>query len=340
MSLSGSTPNLTLPGPAANTQQNLNLLDAKASQAGSMVNQNNPYGSLTYATQKDASGKPITGPGGVPLYTANVTLSPQEQSLFNTLLGTQQEAGTSAKDLLKSAGYGSSTPSQSIGDMQKGLEGQQMAGYLQSMQPFFTTQQDQLDTKLRNQGLAPGQPGYDNAMRQLTTNNANAVAGAAANYAPQAFNQASSLYQMPAQLSAGLAALGQPGSPNQSLVQTPGLNVNAPDYLGATEAFNNAQIQQSQLQNQYQTNMLNALMSPVNAFLGGWGRSVSDRRLKKNITAIGKLENGLNVYRFAFAWENGAEHIGLMADEVEQIHPEAVSEVDGFQVVNYDLAIL
>ena len=331
MSLSGSTPNLQPPGPAANVQQNLNKQDAIISQAGSMVGQNNPYGSLSY----QQTG---TGPGGVPMYTANVKLNPQEQGLFNTLLGTQQEAGTGAKNLLKSANYGSSTPAQSIGDMQKGLEGQQIQGYLQSMQPFFTTQTDQLDTKLRNQGLAPGQPGYDNAMRALTTNNANAVAGAASNYANNAYNQASQLYQMPATLGAGLASLGQPGSVNQSLVQTPGLSVQAPDFLGATEAFNNNQIQQSQLQNQYQTNLMNSLFSPVNAFLGGWAKS--DRRLKKNITAVGKLQNGLTVYRFAFTWEHGAQHIGLMADEVEQIHPEAVSEIDGFRVVNYDLAIL
>lgn len=63
----------------------------------------------------------------------------------------------------------------------------------------------------------------------------------------------------------------------------------------------------------------------------------SDRRLKANIKPIGKLDNGLTIYSYTI---NGSFQIGLMADEVESIHPEAVVEHPrGYKMVNYSKAV-
>ena len=64
----------------------------------------------------------------------------------------------------------------------------------------------------------------------------------------------------------------------------------------------------------------------------------SDRRLKHGIKRIGTLANGLGVYTYRYLWSRMA-HIGVMADEVERVRPEAVKTALGFKVVNYDLAV-
>ncbi len=61
----------------------------------------------------------------------------------------------------------------------------------------------------------------------------------------------------------------------------------------------------------------------------------SDRRLKRNIRFIGRLLNGIGVYSFDYIW--GQHAVGVMADEVEKIIPEAVSEYKGYKVVNYGM---
>jgi len=64
----------------------------------------------------------------------------------------------------------------------------------------------------------------------------------------------------------------------------------------------------------------------------------SDRRLKKNIKKIGRLMNGLYVYTFNYIW-GGKSQIGVMADEVKKVIPEAVVEVYGYDLVNYTKVI-
>jgi hypothetical protein len=64
---------------------------------------------------------------------------------------------------------------------------------------------------------------------------------------------------------------------------------------------------------------------------------MSDRRLKTDIEPVGKLDNGLTVYRYRYL-NSLAFQIGLMADEVEKVCPKAVAEIGAFKAVNYELA--
>lgn len=64
----------------------------------------------------------------------------------------------------------------------------------------------------------------------------------------------------------------------------------------------------------------------------------SDPRLKKDVSLIKRLANGLGIYRFRYLWEPGGEpeHIGVMANEVARIVPEALGPVvGGFLTVDY-----
>jgi hypothetical protein len=63
----------------------------------------------------------------------------------------------------------------------------------------------------------------------------------------------------------------------------------------------------------------------------------SDVRLKEDITPVGKLDNGLTVYRYKFIGQNHYQ-IGLLAQDVEKVMPEAVGEIAGYKAVNYEMA--
>jgi polysaccharide biosynthesis/export protein len=62
---------------------------------------------------------------------------------------------------------------------------------------------------------------------------------------------------------------------------------------------------------------------------------VSDVRLKRDITPIAKLENGLRLYRYRYAWSDTL-YVGVLAQEVLEVAPSAVSRgADGYLRVNY-----
>ena len=69
-------------------------------------------------------------------------------------------------------------------------------------------------------------------------------------------------------------------------------------------------------------------------FESGMDDYYSDRRLKTNVRKINTRADGLNVYEFNYVW-GGPKQIGLMAQEVREVYPDAVSERDGYLMVNY-----
>lgn len=65
----------------------------------------------------------------------------------------------------------------------------------------------------------------------------------------------------------------------------------------------------------------------------------SDRRLKQDIVRIGTDEKtSLPIYEFSYIWNPVERFIGVMADEVERLFPQAIINTDlTFQAVNYEL---
>ena len=71
--------------------------------------------------------------------------------------------------------------------------------------------------------------------------------------------------------------------------------------------------------------------------LGVGNTKASDRRLKTNIQAVGVLDDGLKVYSYRYK-SGGPVHIGVMADEVAVLRPQAYIKGgagDGFDAVDY-----
>jgi hypothetical protein len=67
------------------------------------------------------------------------------------------------------------------------------------------------------------------------------------------------------------------------------------------------------------------------------GSLFSDKRLKEHIRAIGETHDGQKIYSYRYKGDD-TTHIGLLAQDVEKKHPEAVGLAGGFKTVDYDKA--
>lgn len=69
---------------------------------------------------------------------------------------------------------------------------------------------------------------------------------------------------------------------------------------------------------------------------------LSDKRVKKDIKRIGETSKGFPLYLFRYLWDvaNESPRIGVMAQDVEQVMPEAViTRPDGVKTVNYAMVM-
>ena len=161
-----------------------------------------------------------------------------------------------------------------------------------------------------------------NAQRQATAA-ANARANVQANKAAAA-NQLATLggQQLGAANQAAAARIGYAGTPQDTLAKyasvlygTPQAST-TPNFAGTQSTTGNSQSK---------------------------GFNLSDIIVKQNIQKIGVLDNGLNLYRYEYKPEFQDEggygiQIGVMAQEVEQIIPDAVMQrADGLKAVNYSM---
>jgi hypothetical protein len=82
-----------------------------------------------------------------------------------------------------------------------------------------------------------------------------------------------------------------------------------------------------------------AAVYPLCEHRGGFERQltrmmVSDMRLKEDIRLVGRTFDGLNVFTFHYKGDP-VVRMGVMAQEVLKVHPEAVTEIDGYLAVDY-----
>jgi hypothetical protein len=63
---------------------------------------------------------------------------------------------------------------------------------------------------------------------------------------------------------------------------------------------------------------------------------LSDARLKRDITLVGRLDDGLGLYSYRYLWSDTV-YVGVMAQEVALIHPDAIVRggLDDYLRVDY-----
>lgn len=233
--------------------------------------------------------------------TQNITYTPQMQSVFGNLFG-----GTNADKKAEQAAYNS---------------------WADKNEPLFDRQASKLQDQLANQGIPVGSEAYSRAMADLSRDQNDARA--------QAQNQA---------YLTGQQARNNEISNNLSIFSAfnplngyqPGAGTPTTDIYG--NAYQ-SQVNAYQYNQQAKQNMAKGLVDLGGSALNlAGGFLFSDARIKENLRPVGQLFNGLTIYAFNFPGED-ITRIGLVAQEVEQVLPQAVKESEeGLLMVDYGLA--
>jgi hypothetical protein len=328
---------------AANATAAGNLESARATAAANRTNQVTPYGNLTY------TANPGTDPYGNTLYTATQTLSPEQQKIYQQesqlnegLMSTANKGLDYANEVLSKPGVDTSKlPSYGINPGETYSD-----AIMRRLAPQIAQESEMSDAQLANQGIAQGTQAYENAKRQLamSQNDRQLAAitggmnvGLGANQ--QAFQQEAYNQMQPINVINALRTGSQVQNP--SFAATPQQsNPGGADILGATQAGYNAQLAATNAANASKGGFMSGLMGLGGAALmSPTGTFTSDINAKENITKIGSLDNGLNLY--SYNYKDGYDlpegrQIGVIAQEVEAVMPEAVVEMaNGFKGVNY-----
>ena len=126
-----------------------------------------------------------------------------------------------------------------------------------------------------------------------------------------------------------IAALTGTQVKDPNFVGTPSPGVSGVDYAGLVQDKYNSDMQNYQ-------GKISGLFGLGKTLAGGW--MMSDRRLKQDIKRIGVADNGLPIYLFRYIGEREPQ-VGFMSDDVKKLHPNAVENFAGFDLVNYDMAV-
>lgn len=331
-----SAPTPPDPQATAAAQTGTNVATAIANAALKNVNQITPYGSLTYnETGSKNIFDPSTGKNyDVPIYTATQTLSPEQQALLGktqaaqgNLADTAQQQSGFLKDYL-------ATPA-NLDTANKATEDKLFQLGASRLDPRFATEEDQLRTRLANQGIQEGSPAFTRAMRDFTQGKNDAYNQLALTGHGQAFNEALTERQEPINEITALLSGSQVSQPNYAPNNMP--TIPTTDYAGIVNNNFNQQEQNYQSQMSNYNSLMGGMFSLASAPL--YGMKFSDERLKTDIEKVGKV-NGHNLYTYRYK-AGGPMQLGVMAQEVEKKQPSAVKKdpVSGFRMVDYDKAL-
>lgn len=328
------------PDPAATAaaQTASNQQTAQYQASLNNVNQVTPNGNLTYSYD-------LSGPGGAPQYTATQTLSPDQRALYDLGNRTQQQIGQIGLDQSKKIG---SLLGQPV-DLSPGAVDAHLTELgLARLQPQLDRNWQARESQLMNRGIMPGSEAYAREQQAFQQSQNDAYNQLILNGYGQGQQSILAERNQPINEITALLSGSQVSQPNfigtpQTQVQPTNIGGIYNDaYQNQLAAYNTAQSGNNAMMGGLFGLGSAALMAPMTGgtSLGGWGMSQlmkSDRRFKENIKRVGKLDNGLSVYSYNF--KDSGTQIGLMADEVEEIHPSAVVEIGGIQHVNYEMAV-
>lgn len=324
--IGGKSQNPASPDPyataAAQTQSNRDT--AAFNTALARTNSYTPTGSHTYQ---------ITGTDpqtGAPIYSESTTLSPEQQALYNSNTSNQLNQSGFAGNALDSAR--SAYKPLSVADTQ----GTQDALYHQNtmyLDPQFAREQQGLDAKLAAQGITPGSEAYKNATAQFGETKNQAYDSARTSAITGATQQRGQNIQQ------DIALQNQPLNYYNSLMS--GSQGTVPQFSGANPGQAAPTDVAGNVNSAYQGNVANAsaqnaaansTTSTIGSLLAAW---LSDERLKRDIKRVGQLPSGLPVYKYKYLWSD-EEHIGVMAQEAQEMFPDAVQAGEsGYLMVNH-----
>ena len=229
-----------------------------------MVNQVNPYGSLSYEQNGTWNGKP----NGTPRFTATTTLSPEEMA--------KQQQQWKFDSLVNNLGIQQTEKLTGLLDAPVDLNNEATESRLfelgsKRLDPMLEQRRAGLETRLYNQGVMPGTEAYDRAMRQNTEGANDAYNQLLLSGRGQSVQEALTQRNQPINEITALMSGGQVSQPN--FVNTPTAQVGSPDIGGMTyQSYQMGPMAQYNAQNANQQAMMGGLFGMAGAGLGGWAR--------------------------------------------------------------------
>lgn len=351
------------PVAAARAQGAANAETAVTQAYLNNVNQATPYGTLKY----DVTDHQQVGSNNVPIFTASQDLTPAGQKLLDTNMATTQGTADLAKAYTSRIGEATANPYSYSGlpgapTYNEDYRKQQLSAIEQRNQPQMDRDRAALEQRLADQGVGLQDPAYRSAMDQYQRgvndfrlgadvqagNAASQQYGLEANTRDRAIQEMTNLRSQPINEVAALLGTGT-GVQNPNFVNTPQTQV-AP-----TDTYAPYALQQQAYGNQLQA--YNTQMQGQNATTGGlfglggtalaagakYGLPLlmagSDIRMKENVRHVGHTTDGQKLYFFTYKGDPNTPHVGLMAQDVEKVRPDAVVEIDGMKYVDYGKAL-
>jgi len=266
----GSPPPAPNYAQAAQQTAQGNLDAARQATAANRVNQVTPYGNLSY----DITGK---DPYGNPTWTATQTLSPSQQQILSQQQGLNQGLLSTAQSGLNYANQALSSPGVNMGNLPAApvSAGQTYQdAMMQQLQPQLDLQQNQLDTRLANQGITQGSEAWKTSQDQLARNRNNLLAqatthgmGMGLNARQQAFQQSAYNQNLPINIINALRSGTQVSNPNYV---NPAMQATTagPDLLGAANAQYGAAMQGYNAKQAAMNNLTSGLFGMGSAAVG------------------------------------------------------------------------
>lgn len=328
MAKKGNEPKAPDPRETAAASTSTNVGTAIANANLNQVNQVGPDGTLSY----DQSGTykwrdPYTGQTyDIPRYTATQTLSDMQSNIKGQTDQAELNLGTLAN---KQSAFLNDYMAKPFDGSNEATEARLMELGRKRLDPMLDDRAKALEARLANQGIGLGSKAYDTAQRQNYQAENDAYNSLLLSGRGQAFAEGQATRNQPINEITALLSGSQVSQPN--FVNTPQTQIANTDVGGLINNNYNQQMAAYQAKQAQTGGILGGLFG-----LGGKMIGLSDEREKEDIRRIGRLDNGLGVYSYRYRGDERVQ-IGVMAQEVEEMLPEAVFHIGQVKFVDHGM---
>lgn len=326
--MGSKSPDPTPPRETSSAQTATSVSQAIANAYLTNMNEVTPDGTKTV----DTSGSytlidPYTGDvHTIPRFTVTQTLSPTQQRIKGQQDKADLNLATLGADLSGTLG------DQLTGNFSLGNEAVESRLFdlgRARLDPLFAQRDEDLRTRLANQGIKAGSQAYDREMNNLG-------------------QQENDAYNQLLLSGRGQAAQEMLTEDNQRINQISALlsggQVSQPNFMTGANVQGIPITDNGSIISNYDGQRMNAWgqnQAALGSAIGGLGGlfSLSDERAKTDMKKIGTTKEGLGLYSFKMKGSNETQ-IGLKAQDVKKKRPDAVKKrPDGLWAVDYDLAL-
>lgn len=264
----------------------------------------------------------------VPRFTETVTLSPEQKAIYDK----QQSAKGNLADLAsQQSGFLKDYMAKPVDLNNEAVESRLFELGRKRLDPMFAEQQEALRTRLANQGIGAGSEAFDREMGRFAEGQNDAYNQLLLQGRGQAVQEALTERNQPINEISALLSGSQVSMPQFSGQQQP--QIPTTDNAGLINENYNQRLGIWQQENAMTQGILGGLFG-----LGGKLIGLSDETRKTDIRRVGTLDNGLPVYAYRYT-AGGPVQLGVLAQEVEQSRPDAVTTIGDVKMVDYEKAV-